>query len=281
MLEFFVTLAAAQVAARFRVADVSGAGVPRLRLQLGGQECVSDADGLVVAPPLAQGAYRVAVLSTSDGPGVRFLQPRSSLVVNELSAAEYADPAAYPTVTVYRASELRVLVVDSADSALSGFKVVLKNGDDELQSASTDEQGYATFSLSEEGAFRAEGTYGLEVEDLGNRYSQNTNGLTVKFSTSFTKVVMTKSSDTGKAPSLIGVLAQPVTKQVVVFFDRELKSATGSSTLSTKLFSLDSVTWRSATLSAAHANAVELVASAGELTNAKTLQYVPNVDTSN
>ena len=75
MLGFFVTCAAVQVAARFRVADVSGTGLPHLRLELGGQECVSDADGLVVAPPLVPGSYKVTVLSTSDAPGRHFLQP--------------------------------------------------------------------------------------------------------------------------------------------------------------------------------------------------------------
>ena len=73
MLGFVLACAAVQVAARFRVADVSGTGLPHLRLQLGGQECVSDADGLVAAPPLVPGSYRLAVLSTSDAPGTRFL----------------------------------------------------------------------------------------------------------------------------------------------------------------------------------------------------------------
>ena len=208
MLGFIAACAAVQVAARFRVADVSGAGLPRLRLALGGQECISDADGLVAAPPLVPKAYRVAVLSTSDAPGQRFLQPKGSLVVDELSAAEYADPADYPTITVYRTAELRVLVVDSADAALENFTVTLKAGGETPLSASTDKLGYAFFSLSEEGKFRAGDKYDLEVNDPQSNYKQNISSHKVEFSTSFYKVVMVKSdSDPGKAPSMIGVLA--------------------------------------------------------------------------
>lgn len=222
MLGFIAACAAVQVAARFRVADVSGAGLPRLRLALGGQECISDADGLVAAPPLVPGAYRITVLSTSDAPGQRFLQPQGSLVVDELSAAEYADPADYPTITVYRTAELRVLVVDSADAALENFTVMLKAGD-EVLSTSTDKLGYAFFSLSEEGKFRTGGKYDLEVEDPKKGYTQNGQDLKVEFSTSFYKVVMEKNSgDTGKTPSMIGVLGQPTTKQVFAFFDRNI-----------------------------------------------------------
>lgn len=170
MLGFFVTCAAVQVAARFRVAGVSGTGLPHLRLELGGQECVSDADGLVVAPPLVPGSYRVTVLSTSDAPGRYFLQPQGSLVVNELSAAEYADPAAYPTVTVYRAAELRVLVVNSADTALPNFSAKLIEGEEVLLSATTDSMGYAAFALLETEKFRVDRKYTLKVKDPKNEY---------------------------------------------------------------------------------------------------------------